>query len=378
MDIGFVPGFALGADHPGDAYARRTTSGETGEPGWDRGKGPWLPVAAADDPTSSQNMGAPIRLADAGVYGALCCSRRGPEPALSERDLGFLNACVDIIARLIQSELLPNQQRFAKIARIRQVIRERQFAIVYQPIYRLSDNSLAGFEALTRFSASPSRPPEQWFIEAQEVGLGAELEFATIGHACEALASLPQDVSLAVNISPASILSPAFKTMFDALPIDRLVLEVTEHAAIRSYAEIKRALKPLRRRGLRLAVDDAGAGYNSFKHVLDLKPEIIKLDISLTRAINRDPARRALADALTQFGRAMGSQIVAEGVESAAELEMLRAIGVTKVQGYLVGHPMPLAEAASVPPVRTDAKRRCKNAGKSGLSIGNGVGGSAA
>jgi EAL domain-containing protein (putative c-di-GMP-specific phosphodiesterase class I) len=378
MDIGFVRGFGLGADRPDDICARRATNGEPGGPGWGRGGDPWLPVAAAADPTSSRNMGAPIRLADAGVYGALCCSRRGPEPALSERDLGFLHACADIIARLIQSELLPSQQRFAKIARIRQVMRERQFAIVYQPIYRLSDNSLAGFEALTRFLVSPSRPPQQWFIEAQEVGLGAELEFATIGHACEALASLPQDVSLAVNISPASILSPAFKTMFDALPVDRLVLEVTEHAAISNYAEIKQALKPFRRRGLRLAVDDAGAGYNSFKHVLDLKPDLIKLDISLTRAINRDPARRALADALTQFGRAMGSQIVAEGVESAAELEMLRAIGVTKVQGYLVGRPMPLAEAGSVPVVRTEEKRRCRSAEKLGPSVGNGVGGSAA
>jgi EAL domain-containing protein (putative c-di-GMP-specific phosphodiesterase class I) len=177
---------------------------------------------------------------------------------------------------------------------------------------------------------------------------------------CRAITSLPPDVLLAVNISPTSIVSPAFNGLFDNLPLDRLVLEVTEHAAIENYVQIKRALGSLRRRGLRLAVDDAGAGYNSFKHVLDLKPELIKLDISLTRAINRDPARRALADALTQFGRAMGSEIVAEGVETAAELETLRGIGVTKVQGYLVGCPAPLPESASVPLFRADTKRRGK------------------
>ena len=370
MDIDFVPAVALGADRPDTTYAHRVPGAETRVPACDREHGVPLLTAGADGVPCSKMVSAPIRLADAGVYGALCCRS---DAGLNERDLGILHTCADIIARLIQTELLPTHQRSAKIARIEQVVREKQFAIVYQPIYRLSDNSLAGFEALTRFSAPPVRSPEQWFIEAQEVGLGAELEFATIGYACRAIASLPADVSLAVNISPASIVSPAFKAMFDGLPVDRLVLEVTEHAAISNYVEIKQALKPFRRRGLRLAVDDAGAGYNSFKHVLDLKPELIKLDISLTRAINRDPARRALADALTQFGRAMGSQIVAEGVESAGELETLRAIGVTKVQGYLVGRPMPLSVAESAPAFRSDTRQRVRGARARSESLGEGL-----
>ncbi len=163
--------------------------------------------------------------------------------------------------------------------------------------------------------------------------------------ALEALASLPKDILLTVNFSPATIMAPAFAELFNTLPLERVVLEVTEHAAVANYIELAARLHPFRNRGLRLAVDDAGAGHSSFRHVLDLRPDTIKLDMSLTRNIDRDHGRQALAGALAMFGRAMGSQIVAEGVETEAELDALRRVGVTKVQGYLTGRPMPLEDA---------------------------------
>jgi EAL domain-containing protein (putative c-di-GMP-specific phosphodiesterase class I) len=231
-------------------------------------------------------------------------------------------------------------------------------SIVYQPLYRLSNDSLAGFEALSRFSTPPMRSPDHWFAEAAEAGLGVELEFVAVRDACTALLTLPPTLLLAINLSPQSILSPCFNALFAEFPPHRLVLEITEHAAIENYAEIERSLAPLRQRGLRLAVDDAGAGHASFKHVLDLRPDLIKLDMSLTRDIHCDPARRALAEALTRFGRAMGSEIVAEGVETELELEALREIGVTKAQGYLLGRPVPLKEAAALPAFLGEARER--------------------
>jgi EAL domain-containing protein (putative c-di-GMP-specific phosphodiesterase class I) len=300
-----------------------------------------LPVGA--------HLSVPIRFDDGEIYGTFCCFSRKSDESLNERDLALLKVFADIAAGLIQAEAKAEKARTEKVSRIEQTIEMRQLSIAYQPIYRLSDDSLAGFEALSRFSAAPLRSPDQWFAEAAEVELGCELEFLAAQEACLALSALPPALTLAVNLAPQSILSPKFSWLFAELPVERLVLEVTEHAIIENYAEMERALLPLRERGLRLAVDDAGAGHSSFRHVLDLRPDLIKLDMSLTRDIHCDPARRALAEALTLFGRAMGSQIVAEGVETELELEALRKIGVTKVQGYLTGRPMSLKEAAALP-----------------------------
>jgi EAL domain-containing protein (putative c-di-GMP-specific phosphodiesterase class I) len=133
------------------------------------------------------------------------------------------------------------------------------------------------------------------------------------------------------------------------MPLDRIILEITEHAAVADYAALNAVLKRYRANGLRLAADDAGAGYSCFRHVLDMRPNVIKLDMSLTRDIDKDPARAALASALTIFGRSIEAEIVAEGVETLAELNVMREIGVTKVQGYLLGKPQPLEAAKQTP-----------------------------
>lgn len=129
------------------------------------------------------------------------------------------------------------------------------------------------------------------------------------------------------------------------------MLEVTEHASIDDYAVIARKLEPLRQRGVRLAVDDAGAGYASFRHILKLKPDVIKLDASLVSAIDSDNGVRALAAAVIRFAEETGSKVVAEGVETEHELEVLRQLNVNKAQGYLLGRPSRLEELQSVFPL---------------------------
>ena len=99
---------------------------------------------------------------------------------------------------------------------------------------------------------------------------------------------------------------------------------------------------------MQIAVDDAGVGYSSLQRILQLQPDLIKLDITLTRNISLDPARRALASALVAFARETGSGIIAEGVETQSELNTLRSIGIQKAQGYFLGRPMPIAEAVQL------------------------------
>ena len=144
------------------------------------------------------------------------------------------------------------------------------------------------------------------------------------------------------------MIADEFKALISRFPLKRIVLEVTEHTSVPDYEKLTAVLQPLWQQGVRIAVDDAGAGYSSLRHILDLQPDLIKLDIGLTRSIDLDPARRALASALIGFARETGSQIIAECVETASELDALRKLGVERAQGYYLGRPMTLANALAV------------------------------
>jgi len=216
------------------------------------------------------------------------------------------------------------------------------YGVVYQPIVHLVENRIVGHEALARFSAEPQRTPDKWFDEAGQVGLQQELEVALIEAALKGMDRLPPDSYLSLNVSPDTILAGALDNVLAHQPMVRLMLEVTEHACVQDYALLAEALEPLRSKGLRLAVDDAGAGYASFRHILKLKPDVIKLDSSLIRNIDSDTGSRALAAALIRFAEETGCKVVAEGVETREELAMLRRLEVNKAQGYLLGRPMPL------------------------------------
>jgi EAL domain-containing protein (putative c-di-GMP-specific phosphodiesterase class I) len=217
--------------------------------------------------------------------------------------------------------------------------------IVFQPIYRLDDEELAGVECLARFDREPVRSPDQWFNAAHEVGVGLDLELHAIHNALAALDRFPQPVSLGLNSSADLILSGRLAPLLGDIDLSRIMIEITEHTTVTDYDALARALQPLRDLGAGLAIDDAGAGYASMRHILNLKSDVIKLDMSLTRDIDSDASRRALARGLISFAHDIGSSITAEGVETRAELDVLRSLGVDKVQGYFLSRPLPLEAA---------------------------------
>lgn len=310
------------------------------------------PLAMAMPITRLAPIGAhvsvPIRLADGNAFGMLCCLSPTPNPSLNERDLNMLRIIADMAAGELIARKEGERLREEKIARIRQVIEEGAFTLLLQPIWEFGADMPVGFEALTRFKAQPYRPPNIWFNEAAEVGYGVQLEVAALLEALKLLERLPEHVYLSINASPATILGGDLDTLLARYPLHRIVLEVTEHARIDDYAAIAQIVHPLRSRGLRMAVDDAGAGYASFQHILRLAPDIIKLDMGLTRAVDVDVSRRSLVSAMTVFARETGTVIVAEGIETQAEWQALRLIGITRGQGYLLGRPGDLASAESM------------------------------
>lgn len=228
--------------------------------------------------------------------------------------------------------------------RIRRVLADGQVGVVYQPIVDLRREQRCGVEALARFSQPPLQPPDRWFADAALVGLAVELELLAVRCALRAFDRLDPDTYLAVNVSPRTATDPAFHAMvLDGLPT-ATVMEITEHAPVDDYDRFSREIEPLRAAGVRLAIDDAGAGFASLRHIVLLAPDVIKLDLSLTRGIDVDGNRRAMARALISFAAETDATIVAEGIETPAELEALRELGVTMGQGYLLGRPAPLAD----------------------------------
>jgi len=298
-----------------------------------------LPVGA--------HLSVPIRLKGGDIYGTFCCFSFTADTSLNQRDLAMLNVFADMAAEQIDQELEVSRSRKDIATRINAVLDGDILSMVYQPIRFLPDSRVVGFEALSRFSTIPARGPDIWFGEAAQVGLGLSLEIKAINLALQGLQHLPKDVYVAVNMAPETILAEEFQGIFRNWPLERIVLELTEHTTVSNYAAITTALKPLRDCGLRFAVDDVGAGYASFRHILSLSPDVIKLDTSITRNIDTDRSRRALARAVISFGQETGIGVIAEGVETVAELTALQKLGINKAQGYLIGKPEPISHAAA-------------------------------
>lgn len=301
-----------------------------------------LPVGA--------HLSVPVQLADGSVYGTLCCFSRHADKSLNLRDLQLLRTFSELASKMIErSRNLKSMKKLAQQL-INKVLRGNTMHMVYQPIFELQTNRVTGFESLARFADLPVRTPDLWFKEANQVGLGTELELCAIRHALQGIRQLEldPDIYISINASPATIMSGALRQCLkDIGDLSRLVLEVTEHDAVNQYEEINGSLKILRSQGLRIAVDDAGAGYASFRHILNLRPDYIKLDVSLTRDIDTDLARQALTVAFVHFSRETNCNIVAEGVETEAELETLARLGVSKAQGFYLSRPMKLRDVSS-------------------------------
>ena len=224
--------------------------------------------------------------------------------------------------------------------RIETVLGGRGMTMVFQPVVELRTERRAGFEALARFDREPERPPNEWFAEAWEVGLGTELELYAVRAVMREMDGLPGDGYVSINLSAGTVASPAFREVLPKLPVERLVIEMTEHTPVADYHALGKVLEDLRGRGGRVAVDDAGAGYASFRHVLQLGPELIKLDMSLVRNVDRDPALRSLAAGVAMLAAQIGADVVAEGIETEGELRTLRTLGVRFGQGwYRLGRP---------------------------------------
>lgn len=236
--------------------------------------------------------------------------------------------------------------------RIARAIDGTSLHMVFQPIVELEAGHVVGLEALARFTERPRRMPETWFAAATEVGLLKDLDLAAVRRALVELDRIPLGTYLTVNVSPETIRSEALARLLEGSVEDRIVLEVTEQSAVADYDGLAACLQPMRERGVRLAVDDVGAGFASLGHVLRLSPEFMKLDRTLVAGLSADPVRRSLIERLASFADEVGIAAIAEGIEGEEDLDALRALRVPYGQGFYLGRPGPIPEAQDVWPIR--------------------------
>jgi diguanylate cyclase (GGDEF)-like protein len=288
-----------------------------------------LPVGA--------HLGVPVRLPGGRLYGTVCCVSHDPNPRFDEEAVAFMRSIAESLGRVLISEEVAAAGRRQLLGDIDDMLGRDAVTMAYQPVIDLRSGAVQGVEALARFD-NHSRSTAQWFEDAAAVERTSELEVATATAALQESRLWPGGLWL--NLSASVIVSPAVVSLFAGQDLSRIVVEVSEREQVSDYAGVVHALAPWRDQGLRLAVDDAGAGFSSLRHVLELTPEVIKLDISLVQGLATDPARRALVTALVAFADEAGAVVVAEGIETEAELHALKTTGVVFGQGFLLGRAL--------------------------------------
>ena len=332
----------VGASTPlNDAYCARVLNGTM----------PALIPNTHDEPTAvwldvtlnlsiGSYLGVPLHDVAGVPNGMLCLVSSGPAPHLDDQSLGTARLVAQVLDDLHHRSLgeAAARDRAASLrAQVEAVCAGVGRRTVFQPIVELGSGTVVAAEALTRFDDA-GRNPAGWFAGAHASGLGPRLELVSARDALEVLSGSGAPPAVCVNLSP-DVVGSVLVEALDGVDVSRVVLELTEHAPVRDYESLRRTMRPFREAGLRVAVDDAGAGYASMSHILQLRPDMLKIDMSLVRNLDADPIRRALVGALVRFARETTTEVIAEGVESSAEVTALEDLGVRFGQGYRLGMP---------------------------------------
>jgi EAL domain-containing protein (putative c-di-GMP-specific phosphodiesterase class I) len=303
---------------------------------------PWIELPEPGAVSSALRLAvAPMRLGGitVGLF-VLGSSSDAPLAARARRIDELLAEAIDfagVATGLLGLTLHARAERDRRRFDLAELVRRGRFATAFQPMVELQTGKIQGYEALTRFGDGSS--PEVRFTEAAALGLGIELELATLATAVEASSRLPSGTFVSVNMTPGLVLERS-DAVGELLHDCRrpVVIELTEHDAVDDYPSLRAAIRSFDPE-VGVSIDDAGAGFASLRHVVMLEPDFVKLDRSWVTDIDTDQTRQAMVAGLSHFARTTGCDLVAEGIESAAERDTLVGLDVRLGQGYLLGAP---------------------------------------
>jgi EAL domain-containing protein (putative c-di-GMP-specific phosphodiesterase class I) len=296
-----------------------------------------LRLQPADLPQIRGHVSVPVVLSDGEVYGTFCAFGLVTDPEISVRDLALMEVLADAAAMVIEPQLR-SERRHTRISdRLAPVMAGGGPDVVLQPIVDLVSGTRSGAEALSRFPRDCGLSPDVVFAQAHTIGQGDQLELLALSRAAALLDEVSGYVSM--NVSPRTLVTPECGELLATLPLDRIVLELSEHEPVHDYDALGAALTPLRAHGMRLAIDDVGAGFSSLRHIVITNPDVIKMDRSIVSGLDTDPVLTKLAQSLVGFAHSFDVCVIAEGVETEAERAVLQALGVDGGQGWLFGRP---------------------------------------
>lgn len=211
--------------------------------------------------------------------------------------------------------------------------------LLFQPIVDLRRGIAGGYETLARFPGAKALGPDRWFESARRMGVSAQLESILIGKALEARRDLPAGGFLALNVRPEDLGSSEVQdTIAAAGALDRVIFELTDHTTM-SNAQINEDLGPIKEMGGRVAIDDVGASYSGISRINRLRPDFLKIDRHLIAGIEDDPEKLGLIESLVTVARRVDAVVIAEGVETLAELDAVLGLDLPLAQGFGLGRP---------------------------------------
>lgn len=319
-----------------------------------------MALSAARFPRLRSYISVPVRLSDGSLYGTLSGAGLTTDKNLSARDKALMEVLAAAAAVVLEPGVVEAARRTAIESRLRPMMAGGGPTVVMQPIVDLTTGRRVGAEALSRFPVDWDRSPDVVFEEAHSVGLSDELELMALENAA---ARLDVDGYVSMNISPRTLLTARCAEFLGRLPAERVLLEISEHDRVEDYDALAAALAAPRAAGMRLAIDDVGAGYASLRHIMMTAPDVIKLDRGIVTNIAGDKVRRALVSSLVDFARGSGATVVAEGIETAQDAETCLELGVDLGQGWFFGRPGP--PSGLEPIVARDAAARVGTSGPS-------------
>ncbi|RFU20203.1 EAL domain-containing protein [Geodermatophilus marinus] len=313
-----------------------------------------MALPSARIPRIRSYVSTPVTLSDGTLYGTFCAFGFTSDKELGRRDEALMEVLASAASVIIEPEVRAQQERDAVEGRLGPVVEAGGPVVALQPIVDLASGRRVGAEALSRFPAEWGLAPDVVFEQAHRIGWGHRMELLALAGAAAHLERVGGYV--AMNVSPATLLRPECADLLRGLPLDRVLLELSEHEAVEDYDALAAALGPFRAAGMRLAIDDVGAGFSSLRHIVVTSPDVIKLDRSVVTGLGADPVLSTLVSSLVTFGRGCGAAVVAEGVETAEDAASLLALGVDLGQGWFFGRPGPPealdAAGPAVPAVR--------------------------
>jgi EAL domain-containing protein (putative c-di-GMP-specific phosphodiesterase class I) len=314
-----------------------------------------MKLPAARMPRIRSYVSVPVRLSDGTLYGTFCAAGLTSDKGLTKRDKTLMDVLAQAASVIIEPGVQENARRSEIEARLAPVLAGGGPLVVLQPIVDLATGARIGAEALSRFPAEWGQAPDVCFEEAHGVGQGHRLELLALERAADHLAHVSGYV--AMNVSPATLVTPECTELLARLPLDRILLELSEHDPVEDYDALTAVLAPLRAGGLRLAIDDVGAGFSSLRHIVLTAPDVIKLDRSIVDGVHADPVLTTLVGSLVQFGHGCHARVVAEGIETGADAAALLALGVDYGQGWHFGRPGPPEDLAEAVAPKVPARR---------------------